>query len=357
MLTALPAHEKDADVLCAALSRATEYYGYAVRQLASRQSTGDIPGFATDQARSYLRDFVKDREISETSLIATIVIYHRLGLMLAYESHRLDQGEVPPDVVAGAEWSLFVTLSHLASVALAVRNSPYLTNLAIVGLREVHLLIGAQRRSLYRRAGGARSLTAARLATRTEADVKTYGKRLEGLFEQALTIAFRHLGFLVVSSSTGARRVDLICFSKDATEPMTFLVDGKTSSHPYALPVADKRALSEYIDRGQRAFPPLLPAPSFALIIGPPPSVRLARRVQDLQAEVQHPVRYMEAGCIDRITRHLSGPVSVRAFRTQILLSDCVVSERVIENIVSATLSPHTAAAALVQELLGQFSS
>ena len=76
--------------------------------------------------------------------------------------------------------------------------------------------------------------------------VKKYGpKVVEERFEQQLNLALQSLGFITVPTRRGARRGDLLCVTSGDTAA-AILVEAKTSTNPYKLPVADERALAEY---------------------------------------------------------------------------------------------------------------
>jgi hypothetical protein len=133
------------------------------------------------------------------------------------------------------------------------------------------------------------------LANRDARMMKKYGsKRIEQIFEQQLALIVQSFGLYVISTRTGERTVDLICISADPTVRFTFLLEAKTSGRPYALPRDDARALLEYIREVQAGLTTLPPL-HFVLMVGPPPSLTLEKKLQALETEAGLPIRYCTA--------------------------------------------------------------
>jgi hypothetical protein len=102
------------------------------------------------------------------------------------------------------------------------------------------------------------------------------------------------------------------------------LVEAKTSTHPYRLPVKDERALVEYAQRLNASSwfqHPLM----LICIVGPNPGAELAERLNRLEADTQVATRYCSAtALVGLLTRP---PVGVT---TEDIVEALVGAERIV---------------------------
>ncbi|MFJ8603327.1 hypothetical protein ACIREM_32365 [Streptomyces shenzhenensis] len=134
------------------------------------------------------------------------------------------------------------------------------------------------------------------LASRRDTVVEKYGeKNVESKFEESLNLLFQGLGFMVIPTRQGQRRVDLICISAGGDgDPYTVLVEAKSSHSGYTLPTKDARAITEYVHSVRdrlRTLPPL----RLVLIVGPDGAKTLDGKVKELDYELPVSVRYISA--------------------------------------------------------------
>jgi hypothetical protein len=191
------------------------------------------------------------------------------------------------------------------------------------------------------------------LANRDARMSKKYGsKRVEKVFEQQLALIVQSFGFYVVSTRTGQRTVDLICISADPTARFTFLLEAKTSGRPYALPRDDARALLEYI-REVRTGLTTLPPLHFVLMIGPPPSATLEKKLQGLEAEAGSPIRYCSAHELAQLREVVAGPLPLNDFADHLLLAPRVVPAGFAQTMRSRVDELRSSHEALVRTMLG----
>lgn len=172
------------------------------------------------------------------------------------------------------------------------------------------------------------------LAKRDAGLAEKYGiKHIEKLFERQLSLIFQSFGFYVISTRTGKRTVDLVCFSDRPEAKMTFMVEAKTTSRPYSLPTGDERALVDYIS-DVRSSLGLLPDLKFALILGYQPATTLERKLVNLEARVNIPVRFAVAQDIADLRESMPGPVPPDTFAKTILTNPHVIPSGFSQTIV-----------------------
>jgi hypothetical protein len=160
------------------------------------------------------------------------------------------------------------------------------------------------------------------LASRQPALASKYGAGgVEKQFEQQLALLMQSLGFYVVRARTGRRQVDLVCISSDPNEQYTILLEAKSTRKPYALPVSDQRALSDYTDdvrRGLVTLPPL----RFVLVAAPRAASTVESKLNVLEGEVGVPIRFITAKQLASLRDLLPGPAPAASFRDLALRSD-----------------------------------
>jgi hypothetical protein len=145
------------------------------------------------------------------------------------------------------------------------------------------------------------------LSQRTTDAVDEYGaKHVEDVFEVQLALLFQSLGFLVVRTRRRWRSIDLICVSHGVPDPVTILVDAKTSSHPYRLPADDERAISEYVATLRSSLQGV-PALRAVLLVGGLPGKALDPKLRALEAQISLPVRYCTAGDLALLRERTKG--------------------------------------------------
>ena len=145
------------------------------------------------------------------------------------------------------------------------------------------------------------------IAGRREAVERRYGKKqLEKVFEEQLALLLKTFGLIVTRTRVGERTVDLVCVSGDPADPMTVLVEAKTSRRPYGLPVADQRALQEYVADVRRNLSTLPPL-RFVLLVAADPAAVLEERMQALEPELGTPFRFCAARDLAAIRERAPG--------------------------------------------------
>jgi hypothetical protein len=177
------------------------------------------------------------------------------------------------------------------------------------------------------------------LASRDKKLLNRYGtKQVEKVFERQLALLFQSYGFYVVGTKSGQKTVDLICISSDPREPMTILIEAKTSGKPYSLPTKDRRALVEYVNDVRKSLTTMPPL-AFVLITGPQAGTTLERRLSELEAEIQIPARYATAAELAAVRECMAGPIPMEILRKEVLLSDT----RILKNLDGGILNTHQA--------------
>jgi hypothetical protein len=183
--------------------------------------------------------------------------------------------------------------------------------------------------------------------------VDRYGeKRVEKVFETQLSLLVQSLGFAVVRTRSGERRVDLLCIAGGPGE-FTFLLEAKTSARPYSFSTADERALSEYVRDVRRSVAGNIPALRFVLLVGASPAKTLASKLQRFEAENSVPTRFMKAGALVRLRAGLPGPVRAPTLEARLLASPSVVPDEVVDDVITKQRDVEMAHTGFVRTLLG----
>ncbi|MGW4350150.1 hypothetical protein ACWEL8_34405 [Streptomyces sp. NPDC004690] len=171
------------------------------------------------------------------------------------------------------------------------------------------------------------------LATRDESMKSRYGaRRVEKMFEQQLALVVQSLGFYVVSTRTGEATVDLVCISSDPASPYTFLLEAKSSTHPYTLPTDDRRALSDYID-DVRANLTTAPPLAFVLIVGGSATEGISAKLNELELDSGVPIRFTSAQNLASFREDLLGPTPAALLKKCILRAKGVVTTQEFQEI------------------------
>lgn len=191
------------------------------------------------------------------------------------------------------------------------------------------------------------------LASRRDIVVEKYGeKNVESKFEESLNLLFQGLGFMVIPTRQGQRRVDMICISPGGEgDPYTILVEAKSSHSGYTLPTKDARAIAEYVDsvRGRLRT---LPALRLVLIVGPEGAKTLSGKVKELDYDLPVPVRYMSARNLVFLREGLRGIVPARSFLKAMIAADGFVTAESIKPIFASHKAANAAHSEFVSRLL-----
>lgn len=191
------------------------------------------------------------------------------------------------------------------------------------------------------------------LASRDKKLLTRYGtKQVEKVFERQLALLFQSFGFYVVETKSGQKTVDLICISSDPRKTMTILVEAKTSGKPYSLPTKDRRALTEYAKDVKKSLTSM-PALEFVLIIGPQPVSTLEGRLNELEAEIQTPVRYITAAKLAAIRECMPGPLPMETLRNDVIRSDTRILKDLDKSILETHQRQQQAHSLFVNTMLG----
>ncbi|MFD6150891.1 hypothetical protein [Streptomyces sp. NPDC060243] len=261
----------------------------------------------------------------------------------------------------GYDLFVFWSLEHMSSVALASARHDHMA-MAHFFSRELtkRSREGVDRRDkadidfrdkVWRDAVGVRELTS--LASRSKWIVEKYGeKNVEAKFEEVLSLIFQRLGFMVMPTQQGQRRVDLICISPGSgSDSYTVLVEAKSSSHGYALPTKDARAITEYIDSVRdrlRTLPPL----RLVLIVGPVEAKTLRAKVEALSHDSPVPVRYVPARTLAYLRENLRGVVPAQPFLRAMTSSGFIVDVEAVKPVVDSFNGTRSAHADFISKLL-----
>jgi hypothetical protein len=200
---------------------------------------------------------------------------------------------------------------------------------------------------------GARELGA--LASRSEGVINRYGEKLvEEQFEQNLSILFQSFGFIVVPTTRGERRVDLVCIAAQAAggSSYAFMVEAKSTSKPYSLPTKDSRAILEYVDNVKHKLSTLPPL-KFVLIVGPEPANTLLKKLNTLEREVSTPVRYCMADTLASLRSSFPGAMPQAIFLDTILSAPGIVNRDHLGRIVRHIRDQDDAHSDFVRRMLG----
>lgn len=159
------------------------------------------------------------------------------------------------------------------------------------------------------------------LARRDPVIVKRYGtKQIESLFEQQLSLILQSFGFVVVRTRRGDRTVDLVCISGDPRQPMTILVEAKTTKGAYSLPTDDERALLEYV-RDVRENLTTMPPLAFVLIIAPKATSTIEAKLASIEAKAGTPIRLISGSDFAQLRESIAGPLMLGPFKNAVLTS------------------------------------
>ena len=190
------------------------------------------------------------------------------------------------------------------------------------------------------------------LARRDPSVIKKYGeKRVEKVFEGQLALIIQSFGMYVVSTETGRRTVDLVCLSGQTEERITFLVEAKSSKHPYSLPTKDARALRDYVADIQRSLP-TLPELRFVLIIAQKAGTKLAVKLAQLESQAGVPVRFITAQQVADLREAVPGPMPMRIFSERLLQSEPIINDCLVKTIVEAYNAEQRAHKQFVESML-----
>ncbi|GAB2956108.1 hypothetical protein LWP59_34710 [Amycolatopsis acidiphila] len=322
--------------------RIASHFAYALplaeSAYATREYRGWSPFFGCLRNDLLSADFGIDAAIERRFISEFFVGYHSTFIMENTGSVVLG--------LTGTGYDLFVhwAMEHLSQVAL---HSPHREHLAMA-----HIFIAAlakrarqavdqrdendlkRRDQLWGHLIG--SLELGDLARRSEEVIRRHGdKQVEERFEQQLSILLQSFGFIVVSTSRGERRVDLICIaSQGGGAPYTLLVEAKSTARPYALPTKHSRALQEYVDNVKHKLTTLPPL-KLLLIVGPEPAKTLSQKLTDLENLASTPVRYCPAGSLAHLRRILAGAVPAGVFLDALLSAPKVVGGEQLHQVVS----------------------
>ena len=169
------------------------------------------------------------------------------------------------------------------------------------------------------------------LAQRQPAVQRRYGeKRIEKRFEHQLGLLMSSLGFYVVATDTGTRTVDLVCTGGAGVEPVTFLLEAKTTKRPYALPPSDERAMREYAE-DVKAVLTTLPKLRFVLMVAHAEAKTLSRKLESFEHQLGVPVRFVRASTLATLRERIVGPVDAGDFSSAVLGSNPIISDEIVE--------------------------
>jgi hypothetical protein len=189
------------------------------------------------------------------------------------------------------------------------------------------------------------------LARRDDAVVKRYGQgRVAKVFEHQIALIMQSLGAMVIQTRPGTRTVDLLCIPADGSEPLIFLVEAKTTKRAYGLPVADQRALKEYVRDTQRltTLPPL----RFVLVVAPEAGKQLGARIRQLEIDLGVPVRFLASLDLVQLRESVLLPFPFSDIVEEIVKSPHVIPEGLGERISEARKRQQEAHEAVVKAMM-----
>jgi hypothetical protein len=190
------------------------------------------------------------------------------------------------------------------------------------------------------------------LARREPKMVHRYGeKRIETLFEEQLSLVVQSFGLVVARTSRGRRGVDLICICKSGAAAFCMLIEAKTSQRAYGLPVADQRALRDYVQQaaeGLQTLPPL----RILLLVGHAAQPSLPTRLRALEAEAGMPMRFCTTHFLAELRAKLLGPLDGPRFLRLLLESPPIVTSDVADRLAAVEAAVLKAHGELVSTLL-----
>jgi hypothetical protein len=190
------------------------------------------------------------------------------------------------------------------------------------------------------------------LARRDPAVVKEYGvKRVEKVFEQRLALLTQSLGFYVVSTRNAERTVDLVCISSDPREPLTAMIEAKSTTKAYSLPTKDERALLEYIDDIKRSLTTLPPL-RFVLIVGHKAAKTLSPKLKRLEGIAGVPIRFCSAEVLMALREAIPGPIPMSFITREIVAANHILDDSFAKAAADDYFRVQDAHSALVKTLL-----
>ncbi len=189
-----------------------------------------------------------------------------------------------------------------------------------------------------------------KLAARSRACIDKHGEKgVETVFEQQLLLLFRSFGFQAVPAPRASRRIDLICVSDVPASKVTVLVEAKTSSRNYALPVSDSRAIREYVRHTSRALS-ALPGLGLVLLVGPTPASTIRPKIETLSRGCGVPCVYCSAEVLATLRELVVEPIPASSFVDAMISGGPVISVQSVESL-AASLGEQTKA---YGEFIGQ---
>ena len=174
------------------------------------------------------------------------------------------------------------------------------------------------------------------LATRRQDAIERYGsKQVDKLFEQQLSLLMQSFGLLTIPAKSGERFIDLLCVSSYNEPRLSFLLEAKSSKHPYSLPTDDFRAIIEYIDTVRSCLASFPPARLVLIVVGIP-SKTIASRIKSLETKASIPIRVITAKQLASLRNMLPGILPIDQFINCILKSENIISDETIKKIAKA---------------------
>ncbi|HEY0745527.1 MAG TPA: hypothetical protein VGD63_02410 [Steroidobacteraceae bacterium] len=309
---------------------AASYYESAVREIIKQsfdEQTGLPPGLnLSDIGRVVPRDPSLPTDEAAARALQVDFRHALIAAFFIVPMKRISSSNMPTAVFEDVAHSALARIRHWQ------KSSPNADMRRLAGFLSdglIEILAGAyEERNVTwnkeHRSGAFSSIRLPELALLARREVsicKRYGhKHVEAVFEQQLALILQSLGFLVIRTRRGERTVDLFCISADPAQPMSILVEAKTTGNAYSLPTADQRALLEY-SKSVRANLTTLPPLAFVLIIAPDTSPTIEKRLATLEADTGAPVRLMLASHLAELRESMPGPLRIATFRRIVLES------------------------------------
>jgi hypothetical protein len=337
-----------------------------IGELGILEDEGDIAWLSAPARRylSYSNGAVTESWLFRFTLSYWVFAVTRIGLPTMQKL-----AEVEP--FASAAFNDYAHRSLVALDALQSElkgGSEYVQVLADLGLTSaLRSLAGLYRETAYREreVSPRRGLTGPfslirpdelpRLATRENEMARRYGKKgIERVFENQLSLVVQSLGFIVARARSGERKVDLLCIAARSPDPVTFLIEAKTSGRAYGLPTKDERALAEYVRTVRRTLETLPPL-QFVLLVGPSPAASLAKRLRDFAATNAIAIAFMSASDLRLLREGLPGPVRPSEFVDGVLASAPVVGTEAVNTIIERQRAFEAGHTELIRQMLQPF--
>ncbi len=159
------------------------------------------------------------------------------------------------------------------------------------------------------------------------------------------------LGLVVARTSRGTRGVDLICICKSGAGAFTILAEAKTSRKPYGLPVADQRALRDYVRQavgGLQTLPPL----RVVTVVGHDARPSVPTRLRALESEAGMPIRFCSTQTSCRASSKARRTLDGARFLTLVLESPPILQQELADRLAAIELEAVEAHQALIATLL-----